>query len=183
MDNYDRQRKRLGEKMRGGVNRTVEKRENKKEENERNRDVGKKSEIGSQQQNYVRVFGIAGEREPDAGTDVSDGQDVKGKLKNPGIDHRDIQRTLQVIEQGHHLKGQMDGQIDRQTDGQTDGQIDRETDRETKKFTYMYIYNYVCASRLTCKCTRCKLQALQTTAQCHKMREMIILAMSPPSIS
>lgn len=36
---------------------------------------------------YVLFFGIAGEREPDAGTEVSTGHNVEGEFEESGVDH------------------------------------------------------------------------------------------------
>ena len=45
----------------------------------------------------------AGQGEPDAGSDVSGGEDVDGELQGPHVGHGNVQRTLQVDEECYQL--------------------------------------------------------------------------------
>ena len=52
---------------------------------------------------HVPSLGEAGQGEPDAGSDVGGGEDVDGELQGPHVGHGNVQRTLQVVEEGYQL--------------------------------------------------------------------------------
>lgn len=53
---------------------------------------------------HVPSLGEAGQREPDAGSDVGSGEDVDGELQGPHVGHGNVQRTLQAVKEDYQLQ-------------------------------------------------------------------------------